>query len=164
MWSVGCGRLDVGCWMWKVRCWMWNVGIWNGACGTGMFSHRSQLDTDTMRVALSKNTDFTDAHGWVFSRIVYSCSAAYCLVFDAPPARQIDTDFFAGGKYNEVVCHMTGLGMRSDGYAQTGQKFIAQRQAKRRPGYNVLCSLRHVRAKMLKQSVLFLLLPLQGVV
>ena len=27
-----------------------------------------------------KNTDITDAHGWVFSRIVYSCSAAYRLV------------------------------------------------------------------------------------
>ena len=157
MWSVGCGRLDVGCWM-------WNVGIWNGACGTGMFSHRSQLDTETMRVALSKNTDFTDAHGWVFSRIVYSCSAAYCLGFDAPPAQRIDTDFFAGGKYDEVVCHMTGLGMRSDGYAQKVQKFIAQRQAKRRPGYNVPCSLRPVGAKVLKHSVLCLLLPLQGVV
>ena len=88
MWSVGCGRLDVGCWMWNVGCWMWN-----GPCGTGMFSHRSQLDTETMRVALSKNTDFTDAHGWVFSRIVYSCSAAYCLGFDAPPAQRIATDF-----------------------------------------------------------------------
>ena len=32
---------------------------------------------------------------------------------------------------------MTGLDMRSDGYAPRGQKFIAQRQAKRRPGYNV---------------------------
>ena len=30
-------------------------------------------------VPLSKNTDF-DAHRWVFSRIVYSCSAAYRLV------------------------------------------------------------------------------------
>ena len=59
---------------------------------------------------------------------------------------------------------MTGLGMRSDGYAQKVQKFIAQRQAKRRPGYNVLCSLRPVGVKVLKQSVLCLLLPLQGVV
>ena len=42
--------------------------------------------------------------------------------------------FFACGKYDEVVCHMTGLDMRSDGYASKGQKFIAQRQAKRRPG------------------------------
>ena len=35
----------------------------------------------------------TDAHGWVFSRILYSCSAAYCLGFDAPPAQRIATDF-----------------------------------------------------------------------
>ena len=27
-----------------------------------------------------KNTDCTNAHGWVFSRILYSCSAAYRLV------------------------------------------------------------------------------------
>ena len=33
-----------------------------------------------MRGAFIKNTDCTDAHGWVFSRIVYSCSAAYRLV------------------------------------------------------------------------------------
>ena len=33
-----------------------------------------------MRGAFIKNTDFTDAHGWVFSRILYSCSAAHCLV------------------------------------------------------------------------------------
>ena len=159
MLSVGCGMLSVGCEMMDVEC-----GILNGACGTGMFSHGSQLDTEPCELLLSKNTDFTDAHGWVFSRIVYSCSAAYCLVFDAPPARQIDTDFFAGGKYDEVVCHMTGLGMRSDGYAQKVQKFIAQRQAKRRPGYNVPCSLRPVGAKVLNHSVLCLLLPLQGVV
>lgn len=71
--------------------------------------------------------------------------------------------FFAGGKYDEVVCHMTGFDMRSDGHVPKGQKFIAQRQAKRRPGYNVPWSLRHVREKVLKQSVLCLLLPLQGV-
>ena len=34
--------------------------------------------------------------------------------------------FFACGKYDEVVCHMTGLGMRSDGHVPKGQKFIAQ--------------------------------------
>ena len=68
-----------------------------------------QIDTETMRVALSKNTDFTDAHGWGFSRIVYSCSAAYCLVFDAPSAQRIATDFFACGECDEVGCHMTGL-------------------------------------------------------
>ena len=139
MWSVGCGVLDVECWMWNVGCEMMDVecGIWNGASGTGMFSHGSQLDTEPCELLLSKNTDFTDAHGWVFSRIVYSCSAAYCLVFDAPPARQIDTDFFAGGKYNEVVCHMTGLGMRSDGHAPKGQKFIAQ--GKRSGALGIMC-------------------------
>ena len=46
-----------------------------------------------IRVAFIKNTDITDAHGWVFSRIIYSCSAAYCLGFDAPPAQRIATDF-----------------------------------------------------------------------
>ena len=55
----------------------------------------------------------------------------------APSARQIDTDFFAGGKYDEVVCHMTGLGMRSDGYAQKGQKFIAQ--GKRSGALGIMC-------------------------
>ena len=53
---------------------------------------------------------------------------------------------------------------RFNGHAPKGQKFIAQRQAKRRPGYNVPWNLRPVRAKVLKQSVLCLLLPLQGVV
>ena len=71
--------------------------------------------------------------------------------------------FFAGGEYDEVVCHMTGLGMRFNGHAPKGQKSIAQRQAKRRPGYNVPWNLHPVRAKVLKQSVLCLLLPLQGV-
>ena len=49
-----------------------------------------------IRGAFIKNTDITDAHGWVFSRIIYSCSAAYCLGFDAPPARRID--FIACGE------------------------------------------------------------------
>ena len=62
------------------------------------FAHRSQSNIDAIRVALSKNTDITDAHGWVFSRIIYSCSAAYCLVFDAPPARRMSTDFIACGE------------------------------------------------------------------
>ena len=74
----------------------------------------------------------------------------------APSARQIDTDF----------SHAENLSMRArfNGYAPRGQKFIAQRQAKRRPGYNVPWNLHTVRAKVLKQSVLCLLLPLQGVV
>ena len=33
------------------------------------FAHRLQSNIDAIRVALSKNTDCTDAHGWVFSRI-----------------------------------------------------------------------------------------------
>ena len=53
----------------------------------------AQSNTDAMRGDLSKNTDITDAHGSVFSRILYSCSASYCLVFDAPPAQWIATDF-----------------------------------------------------------------------
>ena len=112
MWNGGCGMWNVGCGMWNVGC-----GIWNGACGTGMFSHRSQMSTETMRGALSKKhetrrspTDrrggnITDAHGWVFSRIVYTCSAAYCLGFDAPPAQRIDTDFFAGGELCGRMSH-----------------------------------------------------------
>ena len=60
MWSVGCGVLDVECWMWNVGCEMMDVecGIWNGASGTGMFSHRPQLDTETMRVAFIKKHRF----------------------------------------------------------------------------------------------------------
>ena len=45
--------------------------------------------------------------------------------------------FFAGGKYDEVVCHMTGLGMRSDGHAPKGQKFIAQ--GKRSGALGIMC-------------------------
>ena len=52
-----------------------------------------------------KNTDFTDAHGWVFSRILYSCSAAYRLVFDAPSAQRIDAEFFASGKLCGRMSH-----------------------------------------------------------
>ena len=67
---------------------------------------------------------------------------------------------------NRNLPHAENLSMRArfNGHAPKGQKFIAQRQAKRRPGYNVPLSLRPVRAKVLKQSVLYLLLPLQGVV
>ena len=73
----------------------------------------------------------------------------------APSARQIDTDF----------SQAENLSMRArfNGHAPKGQKFTAQRQAKRRPGYNGPWSLRPVRAKVLKQSVLCLLLPLHGV-
>ena len=40
--------------------------------------------------------NITDAHGWVFSRIVYSCSAAYRLVLMR--RRRNGSDFFAGGR------------------------------------------------------------------
>ena len=150
MWSVGCGMLGVGCEMMDVEC-----GIWNGACGTGMFSHRSQLDTETMRVALSKNTDFTDAHGWVFSRILYSCSAAHCLVLMRRRRKGSP----------QIFSHAENLSMRARlAGTPEGAEVHSPGQAKRRPGYNVLCSLRPVRVKVLKKSVLCLLLPLQGVV
>ena len=45
--------------------------------------------------------------------------------------------FFACGKYDEVVCHMTGLGMRSDGHVPKGQKFIAQ--GKRSDALGIMC-------------------------
>ena len=163
-----------------------------------------------MRGAFIKNTDCTDAHGWVFSRILYSCSAAHCLVLMrsrrnglprifrmrrvvwenvtrwaclvceksvgireicgrqlsaqcakeqagcfysptdlsdkhrchadclsitqiAPSARQIDTDFSQAENLS-MWARLTGTRPR-------GQKFTAQRQAKRRPGYNVPCCL-----------------------
>ena len=55
---------------------------------------------------------FPDAHGWVFSRILYSCSAAYCLVFDAPSAQRIATDF-SQAESCVGECHTMGLlGMR----------------------------------------------------
>ena len=62
------------------------------------FAHRSQSNIDAIRVALSKNTDCTDAHGWVFSRIIYSCSASCCLIFDAPLARRMSTDLSQTGR------------------------------------------------------------------
>ena len=43
-------------WMWKVGCGKVEGGMWNGACGTGMFSHRSQMSTEAMRTAC-QNTD-----------------------------------------------------------------------------------------------------------
>ena len=57
------------------------------------FAHRSHRATQMpCGVILSKNTDITDAHGWVFSRIIYSCSASCCLVFGEPLARRMSTD------------------------------------------------------------------------
>ena len=52
---------------------------------------------------------------------------------------------------------------RFSGHVPKGQKFIAQGKRSDTLGIKVPRSLRHARAKVLKQSVLCLLLPLQGV-
>ena len=99
MWDVRCEMMDVKCWMWK-------VGFGMGHAPREYFSHGCHRSTQKpCRVLLSKNTDCTDAHGWVFSRIVYSCSAAYRLVFDAPSAQRIDAEFFASGKLCGRMSH-----------------------------------------------------------
>ena len=52
------------------------------------------------------------------------------------------------------------LDMRSNKHAPKGQKSIAQRQAKRRPGYNGPCSLRPARAKNAEtERVMFTFAP-----
>ena len=95
------------------------------------FAHRSQIFTETVRTAFIKKHETrrsptdrrggncTDAHGWVFSRIVYSCSAAYCLGFDAPPAQRIATDF----------SHAENLSMRArfSGHAPKGKSTETER-------------------------------------
>ena len=129
-------------------------GMW--PCGTGIFlPQMPQIDTETMQGAFIKKHGlhrcarmglFTD------SLLLLRCLP---LGFDAPSAQRIATDF----------SHAENLSMRArfNGYAP-GAEVHSPGQAKRRPGYNVLCSLRPVRAKVLKHSVLCLLLPLQGVV
>ena len=53
--------LDVKCWMLSVEC---------GHAPREYFSHGCHRSTQKpCRVLLSKNTDCTDAHGWVFSLI-----------------------------------------------------------------------------------------------
>ena len=132
---------------------MWNVG-----CG---MRHGNISPTDRRfsqkpcGLLLSKNTDCTDAHGWVFSRIIYSCSAAYCLGFDAPPAQRIATDF----------SHAENLSMRArfSGHAPKGQKFIAQGKRSDtlgKPPHHI--TLRPVRAKVNITRSVSALLPLQG--
>ena len=76
-------------------------------CGVLGVSHRSHRATqmpcgviyqktrDSAKPHRPKGGNFTDVHGSVFSRILYSCSASYCLVFDAPPAQRMGTDSFA---------------------------------------------------------------------
>jgi hypothetical protein len=165
---------DVRCEMWDVRCEMLDVGFGMGhaarecsptdhadfhRCRAGCFIKKHETrrsPTDQRKVIAPMRTDvfFTDC------LLLLRC---LLLGFRCAAGAKDRHGFFAGGKYDEVVCHMTGLDMRSDGHVPKGQKFIAQRQAKRRPGYNVPWSLRHVREKVLKQSVLCLLLPLQGV-
>ena len=132
------------------------------------FAHRSQIFTETVRAAFIKKHETrrsptdrrggncTDAHGWVFSRIVYSCSAAYCLGFDAPPAQRIATDF----------SHAENLSMRArfNGHALKGQKFIAQGKRSDtlgKPPHHI--TLRPARAKVNITRSVSVLLPLQGV-
>ena len=146
---------------------MWDVGCVMRACGTGMFSHRSQIFTETVRAAFIKKHETrrsptdrrggncTDAHGWVFSRIIYSCSAAYCLGFDAPPAQRIATDF----------SHAENLSMRArfSGHALKGQKFIAQGKRSDtlgKPPHHI--TLRPVRAKVNITRSVSAPLPLAG--
>ena len=108
--------------MWNVKCWIWDLE-WGMRHGN-VLPQITQIFTDAVRAAFIKKTrdpakplrptegNCTDAHGWVFSRIVYTCSAAYCLVFDAPPAQWIGTDF---SQEESCVgeCHTMGLlGMR----------------------------------------------------
>ena len=100
------------------------------------FAHRSQSNIDAMR------GDFIKKHGYHrCSRMGLftdydSCSAAYCLVFDALPARRMSTDLshaescMHGRMPHDgtcLICVQTSTPRR-------GQKSIAQRQAKRRPG------------------------------
>ena len=130
------------------------------------FAHRSQIFTETVRAAFIKKHETrrsptdrrggncTDAHGWVFSRIVYSCSAAYCLGFDAPPAQRIATDF----------SHAENLSMRArfSGHALKGQKFIAQGKRSDtlgKPPHHI--TLRPVREKANITRSVSALLPLQ---
>ena len=72
--------------------------------------------------------------------------------------------FFAGGKYDEVVCHMTGLDMRSDGHVPMGQQFIAQGKRSDtlgKPPHPI--TPRPARAKVNITRSVSALLPLQGV-
>lgn len=96
--------LDAECGMWNVGYEMLDVGFGMGhaarecsptdhtrhRCRAGCFYQKTR---DSAKPHRPTEGNCTDAHGWVFSRIVYSCSAAYCLGFDAPPAQRIDTDF-----------------------------------------------------------------------
>ena len=83
-------------WMWNVECRMWNVEcrMWDLEWGmrhgnvlpqiadehrnhAGCFIKKTR---DSAKPLRPTEGNCTDAHGWVFSRIGYSCSAAYRLV------------------------------------------------------------------------------------
>ena len=100
--------------MWNVECRMWDLE-WGMRHGNVLpqiaDEHRNHAGCfikktrDSAKPLRPTEGNCTDAHGWVFSRIVYTCSAAYCLGFDAPPAQRIDTDFFAGGELCGRMSH-----------------------------------------------------------
>ena len=70
-----------------------------------------------MRGAFIKNTDCTDAHGWVFSRILYSCSAAHCLVLMRSQRN---------GSQNKHRCH-SGCFYQKHGYLSWHAPFSPSR-------------------------------------
>ena len=97
MWNVGCAMLGVGCGMLNVECGMWHV-----ACE--MLSGRAGC--------FYQKHGFPDAHGWVFSRILYSCSAAYCLVLMRRRRNGLPR-IFSHAESCMGECHTMGLlGMR----------------------------------------------------
>lgn len=148
----------------NVGCGMWDL-VWGMRHGNVL--PQITLDTDAVRAAFIKKHETrrspTDQRKVIAPMRTDGSFHGLFTLAPLPTAwgsmrrrRKGSTRIFcAGGKYDEVVCHMTGLGMRSDAHVPKGQKFIAQRQAKRRPGYNVLWSLRPVGAKVLKHRVMF---------
>ena len=112
IWTRGGARQEKQCRFWGGMLRMWNVecGMWEWGMRHG--NVLPQISTETMRVALSKNTDFTDAHGWVFSRILYSCSAAHCLVLMRSRRNGLPR-IFSHAESCVGECHTMGLlGMR----------------------------------------------------
>ena len=148
MWNVGCGMRDVG--MRHGNIFPTDRRFSQKPCGVPLSKKHETRRSPTDR----RGGNCTDAHGWVFSRILYSCSAAYCLGFDAPPAQRIATDF----------SHAENLSMRArfSGHALKGQKFIAQGKRSDtlgKPPHPI--TLRPVRAKANITRSVSVLLPLQ---